>query len=174
MSGTSRSGRRPKPSSIRKLEGSRTRPHHYNEPKFASCIPEMPEFIQADALAAERWRVMAARLSAAGVLKEAHGEILSLLCSAWADLVRAREQFAQMGYQQLTVDERILPSGERIRKVKTNPLILRIEKQAYQVARFLGEFGLTPMTSAKVSAEQAVTGSDDPFAKFLEGNPYSN
>lgn len=134
----------------------------------------MPAFIQADPIASARWQSLAPRIAEAGVLSECHGDMLALLCSAWADLVRAREQFAQMGYQQLTVDERILPSGERIRKVRANPLILRIEKQAYQVARFLGEFGLTPMTSAKVSAEQAVTGPDDPFAKFLEGNPYSN
>ena len=71
-----------------------------------------------------------------------------------------------MGYQQLVVDESVLPSGERRRKVKPNPLIVRIEKQAYQVARFLGEFGLTPMTSAKVAAKEAVM--SDPFDDLLD------
>lgn len=134
----------------------------------------MPEFIQKDPIAAERWDAISKKLQDAGVLTEAHGEMLSLLCSAWADLQRAREQFAQMNHQQLVVDETTSQSGEIKRKIKPNPLIGRMEKLAYQVARFLGEFGLTPMTSAKVSAEKAVIGSDDPFAKFLEGNPYSN
>jgi phage terminase small subunit len=62
-------------------------------------------------------------------------------------------------------------TGETIHTVKPNPLVIRIEKQAYQVARFLGEFGLTPMTSTKVSAEKATEG-DDPFAEFLSGDPY--
>lgn len=131
----------------------------------------MPAFIAADPLASARWQALAPRIAQAGVLTEAHGEMLSLLCSAWADLERAREQFAQMGYQQLVVDEMVGPNGERRRKVKANPLILRIEKQAYQVAKFLGEFGLTPMSSAKVAAEQSAEG-DDPFAKFLDGDPY--
>lgn len=166
MPGTSRSGRRPQPSALRALKGSRTRPHHRGEPVYEKALPVMPAFIEADPLAATRWKILAPKLSSAGVLTDAHGEMLALLCSAWADLERAREQFAQMNYQQLVVDESVAPNGERRRKIKANPLILRIEKLAYQVARFLGEFGLTPMTSAKVSAEQATEG-EDPFAKFL-------
>jgi P27 family predicted phage terminase small subunit len=131
----------------------------------------MPAFIEVDPLAASRWRTLAPRIAQAGVLTEAHGEMLALLCSTWADLERAREQFAAMGYQQLVVDETVGPNGERRRKVKPNPLVVRIEKQAYQVARFLGEFGLTPMTSAKVNAEKAVEGVD-PFAEFLSSDPY--
>lgn len=173
MPGTSRSGRRPQPAAIRDLKGSRTRPHHRHEPDYARAMPAMPAFVEADPLAASRWRTLAPRIAQAGVLTEAHGEMLALLCSTWADLERAREQFAAMGYQQLVVDETVGPNGERRRKVKPNPLVVRIEKQAYQVARFLGEFGLTPMTSAKVAGEKAVQGDDDPFAKFLtDPDPY--
>lgn len=166
MPGTSRSGRRPNPASIRALQGSRTREHHRHEPEFTTGIPEMPAFIASDPLAAERWAALSFRLSQAGVLTEAHGEILALLCSSWADLERSREQFAAMGYKQLVVDETVLPNGERRRKLKPNPLIMRIEKQAYQVARFLGEFGLTPMTSAKVAAKEAI--ESDPFDDLLD------
>lgn len=172
MPGTSRSGRRPQPAALRSLKGARTRARHKAEPRFETALPAMPAFVEADALAAARWRSIAPKIATAGVLTDAHGEMLALLCSAWADLERAREQFAQMNYQQLVVDESVTASGERRRKLKPNPLIVRIEKQAYQVARFLGEFGLTPMTSAKVSGERAVEG-DDPFAKFLTADdPY--
>lgn len=172
MPGTSRSGRRPQPSAVRALKGSKTRAHHRGEATFAKAIPAMPDFIAADPLALARWQAIAPKIAEAGVLTEAHGEMLALLCSSWADLQRAREQFAAMNYQQLVVDEVNGPNGERRRKVKENPLIRRIERAAYQVARFLGEFGLTPMTAAKVSAEKAVAG-EDPFAKFLsDPDPY--
>lgn len=172
MPGTSRSGRRPQPAAIRALKGSRTRPRHRDEPVYEKAMPAMPAFVEADALASTRWLALAPKLASAGVLTEAHGEMLALLCSAWADLERAREQFASMNYQQLVVDEVVAANGERRRKVKANPLILRIEKLAYQVARFLGEFGLTPMTSAKVSSEKVKDG-EDPFAEFLSGDPYN-
>lgn len=172
MPGTSRSGRRPQPAAIRALKGAKTRPHHRREPTYDKSLPAMPDFVAADPLAAARWKAIAPKIATAGVLTDAHGEMLALLCSAWADLERAREQFASMNYQQLVVDETTGPNGERRRKLKPNPLIVRIEKQAYQVARFLGEFGLTPMTSAKVAGEKAVEG-DDPFAKFLtDPDPY--
>lgn len=169
MPGTSRSGRRPQPAAVRALKGSKTRPHHRGEPHYAAGIPSKPDFIAADALASARWDGLAPRLAQSGVLTEAHGEMLALLCAAWADLERARQQFADMGYRQLIVEQRMTATGEMVETVKPNPLIVRIEKLAYQVARFLGEFGLTPMTAAKVSAQQAVEG-DDPFAAFLGGD----
>lgn len=169
MPGTNRSGRRPQPAAIRVLKGARTRQNHLSEPEYLAVMPSKPDFIESDPIASVRWDTLAARIANAGVLTEAHGEMLALLCSAWADLERARQQFASMGYQQLVVDETTAANGERRRKVKPNPLIVRIEKQAYQVARFLGEFGLTPMSSAKVSAEHSSAG-DDPFAQFLSAD----
>lgn len=171
MPGTYRSGPRTKPAALRALTGARTRPRHKNEPTYEQKMPVKPAFIAADPLAAARWDTIAPRIARAGVLTEAHGEMLALLCSTWADLERAREQFAEMGYKQVVLEERMTATGETIQTVKPNPLVIRIEKQAYQVARFLGEFGLTPMTAAKVSAEKAVEGVD-PFAEFLAGDPY--
>jgi P27 family predicted phage terminase small subunit len=171
MPGTARSGRRPSPAALRALTGAKTRARHRGEPTYAKAIPPKPAFIEADPIASARWDEIAPRIASAGVLTEAHGEMLALLCSTWADLVRAREQFAEMGYRQIVLEERMTATGETVQTVKPNPLVVRIEKQAYQVARFLGEFGLTPMTAAKVSAEKAVEGGD-PFAEFLDGDPY--
>lgn len=168
MPGTYRSGRRMTPAAIRTVTGARTRERHKGEVTYASGAPEMPPSVAADELAAARWRVLAARLGGVGVLTEAHGEMLALLCTTWADLERAREQFREMGHRQLVVEERMTATGEMVQTVKVNPIASRIEKLAYQVARFLGEFGLTPMTSAKVSATRATEG-DDPFAQFLAG-----
>lgn len=166
MPGTSRSGRRPQPAAVRALKGSKTRPHHRGEPHYAAGIPSKPDFIAADALASARWDGLAPRLAQSGVLTEAHGEMLALLCLAWADLDRARVEFAEAGHKQMVCDETVNARGDVQRKYKINPIASRIEHQAAQVARFLGEFGLTPMTSSKVVAKVAV--DVDPFAQFLD------
>jgi P27 family predicted phage terminase small subunit len=132
----------------------------------------MPGFIAADPVASKKWERVVAVVGGAGILNETHGEMLAVLCSSWADLERAREQFAGMNYQQLVVDEQVLANGQRLRRVRPNPLILRIERNAAQVARYLGEFGLTPMTSAKVAASLANPGQVDPFDEYLSGREF--
>lgn len=172
MPGTSRSGRRPQPAAIRALKGARTRQHHKSEPAYEVGLPDCPPFVANDPLAASKWNTIGPRVAAAGVLTEAHGEILALLCSTWADLERAREEFAAMGYKQLIVEERMTATGEAIMTAKVNPIIGRIEKAATLVAKFLGEFGLTPMTAGKVAAKEAAA-EVDPFEKFLADDPYN-
>lgn len=162
--GTFRSGRRKNPEAIRKIVGARRGAN--TEPKYSASLPEMPQLVSVDPIASDKWRVLSARIAAAQVLTEAHGEMLALLCLAWADLDRARVEFAEAGHKQMVCDETINARGDVQRKYKINPIASRIEHQAAQVARFLGEFGLTPMTSGKVVAKVAV--DVDPFAQFLD------
>jgi len=130
----------------------------------------MPAHIEADDLAAEKWRTMAPRLARVKVLTEAHGEMLALLCASWADLVRAREALAAMNYSQFVEEHRMTATGEEIVTKKLNPLFARIEKLSYQIARFLGEFGLTPMTSTKVAAKLNAGEEIDPLDELLRGS----
>ncbi len=170
MAGNSRSGRRRQPDAVRALKGSKTRSYHRHEPAYEPVMPVMPLFVSADPRAVEKWTVLGKRLSATRVLTEADGEMLALLCTSWADLERLRDQYAAMNYQSLVVDEVVAANGERRRKVKANPLIALIRETSLRVSRFLGEFGLTPMTRAKVGASPSGE-SDDPFAKFLTDEP---
>jgi P27 family predicted phage terminase small subunit len=167
MAGTSRSGGRPYSAAMRALTGTPTRERHRDEPRYAAGTPEMPAFVASDAAAAAKWQVLAERISGVGVLTEAHGEMLALLCTAWADLERARAEFAAGGYRHLLTEVYMTPAGEMAERSKANPLVGRIEKLNYQVARFLSEFGLTPMTSAKVKTTTPKTDEPDPFAEFL-------
>lgn len=166
MAGNSNSGRKPKPQHLRALHGSRTRPHHRDAPTYARQCPSKPEIVEADPLASSKWDDLSARLFAAGVIDTSHGEILAVLCLAWADLDRARQEFKAMNYQMVlgaTVGE----DGEvRGAYAKANPIVGRIEKLAFQVARFLAEFGLTPISAAKVAGEAAVA-DDDPLDNIL-------
>lgn len=152
MAGTSRSGRKPKPAGLRELHGSKVRPYHRREPKYAALTPAMPPHIAADALALEKWGILAERLAQSRVLTIAHGEALAVLAEAWADYVRCREQFAQTGRQMLVVDEKRGADGTMSRKVRDNPLIRRSERLAMLLQRYLSEFGLTPVSGPKVAA----------------------
>lgn len=164
MAGNSRSGRRKNPDAVRKIIGMRKR--EALDPQYPQTLPAMPELVSADPIATAKWLVLSARIAAAQVLTEAHGEMLALLCLAWADLDRARTEFRDAGNKQMVCDETINGRGDVSKKYKINPIASRIEHQAAQVARFLGEFGLTPMTAGKVAAKPSA--DVDPFAQFLE------
>lgn len=166
MPGTFRSGRKPKPAGLRALHGSRERPHHRREPKYASNSPVMPAHLTADAVAVEKWDILADRLAKSRVLTVAHGEALAVLAEAWADYVRCREQFAQTGRQMLVVDEKRALDGTVTRKVKDNPLIRRSERLALLLQRYLSEFGLTPVSGPKVAAMGE--GPGDEWAEFFD------
>lgn len=163
MAGTSRSGRRRNSAALRELQGSKTRPHHTEEPDYATDAPlVIPEMVEKDHLALVKWSRLVVLMTRSRVLTEAHAEMLGLLCLAWADLERSREQFRAMNHMVVIVET----NGDQ-RRIRHNPLVSRIEKLSYQCARYLGEFGLTPMTSAKVAVERALD-DVDPFAEFLE------
>ncbi len=169
MAGNSRSGRRRQPEAIRAMKGSKTRSYHRDEPKYSSAIIEIPSIIATDAIAVSKWNILNVRLSQSKVLTEADVEMLALLCMAWSDLERMREQYAAMNYQPLVVDEIRADNGETRQRIKPNPLIALIRDASLRVSRFLGEFGLTPMTRAKVGASSS-SEPEDAFAKFLTGD----
>lgn len=170
MAGNSNSGRKSKPKHLRDLHGSRERPHHKAAPTYERQMPAKPEIVESDPIASLKWDDLGARLFAAGVIDESHGEILAVLCMAWADLDRARQEFKAMNYQMVT-GVSTNDDGDVVISTyaKANPIIGRIEKLSFMVARYLAEFGLTPISSAKVAGEAAVA-DDDPLDKILTGN----
>lgn len=174
MAGTWRSGPKSRPAALRELTGARTRARHKDQNWSHNVgVPDVPEIVKNDPLALERWNILGPRIAAVKVLTEAHGEILAVLCVTWSDLVRARREFAAMDYRMLITDIRINKDGQESRITKANPLLQKMERLNVLVAKFLGEFGLTPMSAAKVgSIEMSI---DDPFTEFLNvENPYGS
>jgi len=165
MSGTRRSGRRPKPLALIKLQGSRVRAKHRAAPTYAADAPTMPAHLERDDLAKATWDVLVARLLPTGVLTVAHGEALAVLCETWADYLRCRDQFETMGRTMVVVEKHKVADGSVQRRVKENPLIRRSEKLATLLQRYLGEFGLTPMTQSKVQGDKRE--AVDPTEVFL-------
>jgi phage terminase small subunit len=165
MAGTWRSGGRPKPTALKLLQGSKVRGRK-SEPTHPVGRPPIPERLAGDPVAVAAWNSLAARLETVGVLTTAHGEALAMLAEALADYDRIRGQLALMNYQQLVVDEVKNAEGVTIRRrVRENPLLRRSERIALLVNRLLGEFGLTPATSARIDARPRQ--QSDPFERFL-------
>jgi P27 family predicted phage terminase small subunit len=144
MAGTYRSGLKRKPHGLRVLHGSKNRAQHRREPTYQLGEPPRPAHLAADPLALATWDVLVARLTTVGVLMVSHGEALTVLAEAWADYVRCREQLARTGWQIVVTDESGLP--------KEHPLIRRSERLGLFLQRYLGEFGLTPVTGGRVAA----------------------
>ena len=172
MAGTWSSGPKSRPAALRELTGARTRARHKDQHwSHAVGLPDVPEMVSTDPLALERWNILAPRIAAVKVLTEAHGEMLGVLCITWADLVRALREFAAMGYRMLITDVRVNRDGQESHVTKANPLLGKMERLNVLVAKFLGEFGLTPMSAAKVGTAEVA--ADDPFDEFLKSeNPY--
>jgi phage terminase small subunit len=164
MPGTWRSGGRPKPTALKLLQGSRVRGRQ-REPRYTPGVPDIPPTVAADPLAAEAWASLATRLRQSGVLMTAHGEALATLAHTVADFTRVREQLQRMNFQPFIKEEVRLKSGDVRTRARENPLIRRSQHLALLVSRLLAEFGLTPVSQAKVTGEAPST--PDPFEVFL-------
>jgi phage terminase small subunit len=167
MAGNHRSGRPRKPTALHLLQGTRPR-NRQREPKVELGRPEPTEELRADEVAFGHWTVLCERLERVKVLSPAHGEALGLLAQALADYGRVRAQLREMQFRNLVVDELLDKAGRVIRRrVRENPLIRRSERLATLCKNLLGEFGLTPITQAKIHAEPPTEA--DPFEVFLGG-----
>jgi len=165
--GTHRSGRRPKPLALIKLQGSRVRAKHKAAPTYRAEAPPMPAHLERDEVAKAKWDLLVERLLPTGVLTIAHGEALAVLCETWADYLRCRDQFEKMHRTMVVIEERKLPDGTIQRRVRENPLVRRSERLAMLLQRYLGEFGLTPMTQSKVQGVPEVQ-DVDPLESLLK------
>lgn len=136
-------GRRPKPTSLRVLQGNpgkRSLPK--SEPKPVVGSAPAPEWLEPEARAF--WDHYAEILVRTRVLTEADRAALELLCTTWAKWKRAERVLIEQG-SSLVVDTDAGPV------VTTRPEV-RIEADAAKRLRLLlGEFGLTPSSRARVS-----------------------
>jgi P27 family predicted phage terminase small subunit len=167
--GNFNSGRRPIPTAIKALRGKQMRPGNFDEARHPVGRPEMPPHVAGDPLMQAQWERFAKVLTDAGVLTTAHGEVLTLLVVAYANFLRALDQFAAMGYQHLVVDTTTDPQGWTLKRVKVNPLKREIDRNLHASLRLLAEFGLTPVSGPKVPTQEARARREDPFEVFLGG-----
>ena len=126
------SGRRPKPSALKKIEGNRgKRPISEKEPKPAAGVPTAPKLSKA---ASKQWGLLATQLIQMGVLTVADRPALAGLAISTADM--------------LQLDLEI----EKARSAKKKKELRRQRNDAMKIMKsFAVEFGMTPAARTKVA-----------------------
>lgn len=155
MAGNHRSGRPRLPTALHVLRGTPVRDRAH-EPVGKPGTPEPPQDVLDDPEALAHWERLSARLMRLRVLTRDHREALAQLAHALAADGRVRAQLRAMNYQRLVVDEIRDKAGNVRRRVRDNPLIRQSIMASELVRRLLGEFGLTPITQAKVHAQPSI------------------
>lgn len=141
-------GRKPKPKHLRVVEGNpgkRSLPDRAPEPK--RVMPPKPKNLSKRQ--SDLWDRLADTTFKMGVLTEADGLALSMLCEAWGDFEAAKDilkQFGTMTYETPAT------SGGTLQRL--HPAVGIKERADARVRAWCSEFGLTP--AARVRVQKAI------------------
>lgn len=143
-------GRKPTPTALKIVRGNPgRRPLPPNEPR-PQGDPEMPDWL-SDA-AKVHWPKVAEQLQAAGIITSLDAAALGLYCEAFARWKHANDQVAKFGPVVKA------PSGFPVQSP-----FLAISNRAWdQMSKMLVEFGMTPSSRSRVSAQQQEGYEDQP------------
>lgn len=134
-------GRKPLPTAIKELKGTAQKCRtNINEPKASVMCPDPPSFLGEIAL--KEWGHKAPLLVKMGVLTEADNTALAAYCVQYERFVRAEQKLADGEYTEVTTN------GNEIAKA----LVGVSNRAADLMKKFLVEFGLTPSSRTRISA----------------------
>ena len=131
-------GRKPKPQSVKALEGAQPCRQNTREPAPARRRPEPPSYLEGEAL--DEWVRITDVLDAQGVLTEADAFALGIYCEAFARK-RQAEQELKLGC--------VVPTDAG--GYKTSPAVGVIKGAEATMLRILASFGLTAVDRGRVS-----------------------
>lgn len=159
MPGNHHSGRRPKPSAVRILEGNRGhRPLNDHEPQPRALPPDCPEWLNEFARA-EWARVGAEMCEVPGWLTVVDRAVLAAYCQSYG-----RWQLAEMAidkngsvYEAVFVDS----SGQEHLTPKPRPEVKIAKDEKMAMKAFAVELGLSPTARGKLSVGPRADGGDD-------------
>lgn len=155
-------GRKPKPTALKILEGDRgkgRRPMNRNEPKPPQDNIKCPTWLMPEAK--KEWKRLAPSLTAMGVLTDHDLTAFAVYCQAYARWREAEEFMQQHGTIFKT------PSGY----VQQVPQVSIAQQNAKIMQSFCTEFGLTPASRARIYANsgERADADDDPMESVLRG-----
>jgi P27 family predicted phage terminase small subunit len=151
-------GRRPKPTALKELEGSRIR-RRGDEPQPGG-IPKCPQHLDADAK--KEWRRISRELLSLGLLTSIDRAALAAYCAAWSRWITA-----EVNVQKFGAVIKSPKSGFPI----ANPYVGIANTAMTNMRAFLIEFGMTPASRSRLSIEpgQKSTDPDTLFTQFMQG-----
>lgn len=140
-------GRKPKPTKLKLLAGNPgKRPLNDREPEPERGIPKCPKHITGRSR--EAWKHLAPLLDRMGVLTQADGTALELVCDAYADYRDAKEVLRVAGPTYTTTTQQ----GDTM--YRPRPEVAMRDGAWKRVLDVLRDFGCTPSSRSKVSVEQ--------------------
>ena len=146
-------GRKPAPTPIKILKGTRKDRINAEEPRPEKVRPKRPEELDLDAAA--EWDRIVPQLEALGVLSEVDGAALAIYCDAYSQWINANREIAAYGM--------LVDTG--MGGLKANPAVA-IARQAMSMChRLLSEFGCTPASRGKVKVKSEAP--TDALSDFL-------
>jgi P27 family predicted phage terminase small subunit len=142
------SGRRPKPTQIKILEGNPgKRKIEADDLQPEAGIPEMPKGMT---FAAQReWKFMCEALIELGVLTRVDGKALAAYCECYARWEEANKLITEYG-QVIQVKFQDNEGNVIIGDLKANPACKLSDMWLNRMKSYLIEFGLTPATRSKL------------------------
>src|SRR6185312_16774353 len=135
-------GRRPIPTALKLVKGNPgKRPLNRHEPKPLRTIPRCPP--ELSPVARKEWRRISRHLFQLGLITAIDRAALAAYCQSWAQWLDAIAQVQKLGPVVRS------PSGYPM----ISPFVA-VASQAYaQMRAMLTEFGMTPASRSRVSAE---------------------
>lgn len=143
-------GRKPTPTAIKVLEGNPgKRPLNTNEPKPQKKAPRCPSWLEDEAK--KEWKRLAKQMEQLGILTEIDMAAFAGYCQAYARWKEAEEFISKHGTIVKT------PSGywQQVPQVSIAQTYLKI------MNRFCEQFGLTPSSRSRISAENETDSTDE-------------
>ena len=156
-----RTGRPPKPTAIKALEGNPgKRPLNKNEPKPQPTAPKCPSWLTADAK--KEWRRLSKELEAMGLLTRVDMAAFAGYCQAYARWKEAEEFISKHGSILKT-------STGYIQQI---PQVSIAQQNLKQMRNFCSELGLSPSARSRLSiANNGGVIEGDAMEALLAGVP---
>lgn len=166
------SGRRPKPSKLKELEGNAgKRPPNLDEPKPPPGEPEMPPSLGI--LAQEYWKSLVPDLMNVGLLSKIDGKALAACCHAYQRWVEAQQEVTKHG---ILLKKYSFGKGKKGKKkviateFKRNPADISEQSWLKVLKSYLIEFGMTPAARTRVRSEFGLTPAERARMQSTDGD----
>ena len=131
-------GRKPIPSALKILRGTKRGSSTNDEPQPAAAVPDCPPHLTEEARA--EWERLAAELHQLGLLTRIDRAALAAYCVCWARWISAERQIVEQGEVVKS------PNGYPIQ----NPYLSVANEALRQMKSYLVEFGLTPSSRTRI------------------------
>jgi P27 family predicted phage terminase small subunit len=152
------SGRRPKPTALKLIEGNRGHralPTREFTPR--EILPPCPDWLMDEAKI--EWARVVPELSRVpGLLTVVDMQVLAGYCQSYARWMVREQKITVMGevYQTTFTS----PSGETQTVLKANPLVMMARQDKEAMRRFAAELGFSPSARGRISIPPAIDGPD--------------